>query len=997
MRSAIRKIRTLLIILILLMPFVYTLEVEATTSWDISLVDTLVGKDEETNDVRATFDTTTKTLIISGTGKMKDFERIDILNPNGSGDRIIYYNTPWRDKNDDITNIIIGKGVTSVGANAFRECKNLTRLNIASRITELGEEAIPINDNLVIRYRTDKDYNKDYNNLIKGFIESNSSKVKGEIFQDVSREEDDSVIAIYNKETDTMTVEGKGSVKDGAISNALLSCRTSKLIIKEGVLNIGGQGECAGNPYLSIVEIPSSVWEIPANAFVHCENLKIVRILGNQTTIAATAFTNCKNVVIHCNSGSQAEANAKSNGISYIAGTMWDVSENGDRSVTAILSDNGTLTISGTGKMKNYSTNESSPWHESSKVREVIIKSGVTNIGTYAFRYCKNLTDVWIYNGITEIGNFAFYGCAKLTYMDIPNSVTNIGNSAFYGCQQLTNITIPESVSNIGNSGFSNCENLTSIFIPNSVTNIGHNAFFNCQNLTSIFIPNSVTNIGTRAFADCPNVTIRCYENSEAHSYAKTNNINYELIVKYYDLSEYGDKSIIATLSTDKKILTISGIGRMKDYSPSANYPPWQGGMVNDLENLENIEIKEGITHIGRFVFNSRKQLKNVNIPNSVISIGNQAFMDCNNLTNIQIPENTTSVGLRAFYGCENLTAINVKEGNQKYESQNGVLFTKGKTKIVCYPAGKKNQNYRIPDSVTSIEESAFASCNNLTNIIIPKSVTNIAGNAFSNCSNLTIGCYENSTAHQYAEEQSIVYYLIETPTNITLSDTNIELDLSGTKEKVITYIINPINANTDTGVIWTSSNEKVAKVENGKVTAVGVGTCTITATTENGKIAKCTVTVVKTSQDPSNPTNPSNPSNPTNPSNPGNGSGSNNQGGSGSGSNNQSGSGSGSNNQGGSGTGSNSQGSSSNQSGLGSGSSSTGSNSKGTSSSSNRGTATTSKSSAKGTSSTIPGSSSDSLANKVIPKTGYEMGLLVGIIVLSGFAIVCYKKARMY
>ena len=122
----------------------------------------------------------------------------------------------------------------------------------------------------------------------------------------------------------------------------------------------------------------------------------------------------------------------------------------------------------------------------------------------------------------------------------------------------------------------------------------------------------------------------------------------------------------------------------------------------------------------------------------SVTSIGNFAFSNCASLTSITIPNSATNIGGRTFYGCTSLTTINVAKGNQNYVSVNGVLYNKDKTILICYPARKTGKSYKIINGVTSIGDSAFEKCINLTNITIPDGVMSIESRAFENCTNLT-------------------------------------------------------------------------------------------------------------------------------------------------------------------------------------------------------------------------------------------------------------------
>ena len=170
--------------------------------------------------------------------------------------------------------------------------------------------------------------------------------------------------------------------------------------------------------------------------------------------------------------------------------------------ITLNLSDDGTLTISGTD-MPDYSYS-SSPWSPIKKaIKKIVIENGVTNIGKYAFYECSNLTSVTIPESVTSIGDNAFYGCKGLTSVTIPNTVTSIGEKAFSGCSGLESVTIPNNIRIIEEEIFANCSSLKSITIGNSVASIEDKAFYECSVLKSITIPNSVTSIGNYAFYGC--------------------------------------------------------------------------------------------------------------------------------------------------------------------------------------------------------------------------------------------------------------------------------------------------------------------------------------------------------------------------------------------------------------------------------------------------------------------------------------------------------------
>ena len=235
--------------------------------------------------------------------------------------------------------------------------------------------------------------------------------------------------------------------------------------------------------------------------------------------------------------------------------------------------------------------------------------------------------------------------------------------------------SIRKGVKVIGDMAFWGRRSLTSINISNSVTTIGWAAFSGCDSLTSINIPNSVTTIGNSAFEGCTFLT--------------------------------------------------------------------------------SINISNSVTTIGEGAFSGCVCLTIINIPNSVTTIEDRAFVGCESLININIPNSVTTIGDCAFEGCDSLTNITIPSsvvtiignpfkswhGNLYNESkafiyEDHVLFNKNKTTLIAYRA--KKTNYTIPNSVTTIENSAFAFCESLTNINIPNSVTIIGNNAFEWCDSLT-------------------------------------------------------------------------------------------------------------------------------------------------------------------------------------------------------------------------------------------------------------------
>ena len=415
-----------------------------------------------------------------------------------------------------------------------------------------------------------------------------------------------------------------------------------------------------------------------------------------------------------------------------------DQSGNCGANVTWTLDAEGTLTISGTGAMRDYKgTTDKSPFNGKAEIKKVVIKSGVTSIGSALFYNCSNLAEVSIPNSVTSIGDSAFENCTSLTNITLPSGVTSIGNNAFFQCTSLTNITIPNSVTIIGNFVFGTCTSLTNITIPNSVIAIGEGAFFQCLGLTSITIPNRVTSIGKNAFYYCKSLTSITIKKSlyEQCKDAFTNISSDKF--HFYD-GTCGD-NVFWTLDAEGT-LTIFGEGAMSD---AAFY---------QRTDIKKVVIESGVTSIGDSAFSRCESLISITIPNSVTSIGNYAFAYSTSLTNITLSNSITFIDQCAFYGCTSLTNITIP---------NSV------TSIGVAAFGKCTSltNVTLPNSVTSIVADAFYQCTSLTNITLPNSVTSIGADAFYQCTSLNNITLPNSLT----SIGEMAFYQCTSLTNITI------------------------------------------------------------------------------------------------------------------------------------------------------------------------------------------------------------------------------------
>ena len=343
----------------------------------------------------------------------------------------------------------------------------------------------------------------------------------------------------------------------------------------------------------------------------------------------------------------------------------------GDK-LTWSLSDDGTLTISGTGDMYDYELlGTNTPWNSlRSQIKSVIIERGVTSIGDWAFSGCKELTSVTIPNSVTTIGHGAFCFCDALTSVTIPDSVTTIGEWAFCACEALTGLTIPNTVTVIDEDLFSGCTSLRSVTIPNTVTAIGNYAFHGCRSLSSVVIPNSVTSIGDSAFEGCTSLTSVTIPDSV------TAISNYA----------FRDSTSLTSVIIPSSVTSIG----------------WDA--FSRCSSLKSVNIPSSVTSIDGYAFSECTGLTSVTIPNSVTTISGGAFSGCTSLTSVTIPDSVTDLGTYTFFGCGSLTEIKLPsalETIRRNVFSNCVRLT----------------SVTIPKSVTYIEEKAFYYCDSLTDI----------------------------------------------------------------------------------------------------------------------------------------------------------------------------------------------------------------------------------------------------------------------------------------
>ncbi len=415
---------------------------------------------------------------------------------------------------------------------------------------------------------------------------------------------------------------------------------------------------------------------------------------------------------------------------------------------------------------------------------DVVIPDGVKKIGNEAFYENKSLTSVTIPDSVTSIGVSAFWWCSSLTSVTIPNSVTSIGKYAFSDCDSLTSVTIPNSVTSIGEDAFAYCESLTSVTIPNSVTSIGNWAFAYCKSLTSVTIPNSVTSIGYGAFVWC-----EC--------------LNSVTILARKITIEYDDDGDDAFFGSHPTFHIISGSDAI-DWAEENGY---NYDIIKEGLSEKTLKLVSGKTHQLN-VYDTGKKVSNVAWSSSDTAV---ATVDNGKVTAKKVGKCVISATLESgkTLNCD-VTVYDPAE-----ISDTTLTLNLGETYSLEI-TGLLNRTVSWTSSDTAV---ATVKNGNIT----PKKAGRCTITA-------------KLSKSQYLEARTLTCKLT-VKDDAAISDMALSLMLGSTHTLTITGL-------AKRPVTWTSSNTAVATVKDGKVTAIKVGECTITAQIKDGKKLTCKITV---------------------------------------------------------------------------------------------------------------------------------------------------------
>lgn len=390
------------------------------------------------------------------------------------------------------------------------------------------------------------------------------------------------------------------------------------------------------------------------------------------------------------------------------------------------------------------------PSRKITNVSSVFIPATVTSIGRFAFRCCKFLATVTFAEGsqLKSIERAAFWGSEhvhpRFKEIKIPDSVETIGNGAFYECRDLERIALPSALQTLSTVTFYNCTALSEVTFPASLKTIESSAFSGCRNLSEVKLPASLTAIQSSVFHLCINLKTVSYDGSlEQWSRITADN----------DVLGYSCPSLVMSDYTAQFILVKNAFLD----------PPPKTVTITKYTGTESTVILPStinswpVTKIGEAAFQDNTTITSVTIPASVTEIGSNAFAGCTNLTSVHYAGDWSNLTIQSgnpavqdaanaplfdFEFTPDNTAVIVT--NYKYNGAAADVTIpsryQGKPVTTIGHAAFFNSavtSVTIPDSVTSISDSAFINCPQLTNISIPNSVTYIGFSAFSSCTSL--------------------------------------------------------------------------------------------------------------------------------------------------------------------------------------------------------------------------------------------------------------------
>ena len=376
----------------------------------------------------------------------------------------------------------------------------------------------------------------------------------------------------------------------------------------------------------------------------------------------------------------------------------------------------GTLTITGTGKMKDFGSlgvPGVQPWGWGKigiklPITQVVIGEGITYIGRNALAGFSDVTKIVLPDSVEEIGESAFDGCSAEIVRDadsstrgFPAGLKKIGYKAFNNNHAMTSVVLPEGLEYIDNQAFGGCTNLTHLELPSTLKTLMKNAFLNTPGLTNIVPAGNTTSNA---------ITLPWGNGTEMPTSIG-----------------FGGSNVIR-ITFPSGITTVQGsVCRYMDYlehiTLSDTITKIGSHAFGDCKSLETVDFSgyTNLSSFGSYVFDNDAALRTVKLPAQlqITSDSYGTFSKCPKLTSVQLPDHMDCIPTDTFAGDSSLT-------------EESFTWPSGVTSIQeCAFEGSGIRKIEIPDTVQSLENRSFASCADLSEIHIPASVTSMEDRVF--------------------------------------------------------------------------------------------------------------------------------------------------------------------------------------------------------------------------------------------------------------------------